>query len=129
METHRFNGVFFDLYGTLLVYGDMEAAWEEWIFSIHASLQKLGVKVGEDRLRTACNGFFSKPDPPADYGKQLTLYERRIGALGEQLGVELTEQEMSDISEKSVDSWTRHTVLAPQAQTVLSDLNPHFELA
>ena len=120
--TNKFNGVLFDLYGTLLVYGDMATAWEEWISSILESLHRLGVKVGEDRLRTACTGFFSQPDPPADYGKELTLYERRIGALGQQLGVELTEREMSDISAKSVHSWARHTFLDPLAQTLLNEL-------
>ena len=123
MITRKLNGVFFDLYGTLLVYGDMETAWEEWVFSILESLKKLGVKVGEDRLRTACTGFFNKPDPPADFGKELTLYERRIGALGTQLGVELTEREMSDISAMSVHSWARHTILDPQAHSLLNDLS------
>lgn len=122
MTTRKLNGVLFDLYGTILVYGDMETAWQEWISSIRKSLQKLGVKVGEDRLRTACTGFFSKPDPPGDYGQELTLYERRIGALGKQLGVELTEREISDISRKSVHSWARHTFLDPQAQTLLNEI-------
>lgn len=122
MTTRKLNGVLFDLYGTILVYGDMETAWQEWISSIRKSLQKLGVKVGEDRLRTACTGFFSKPDPPGDYGQELTLYERRIGALGKQLGVELTEREISDISRKSVHSWARHTYLDPQAQTLLNEI-------
>lgn len=122
MITRKLNGVLFDLYGTLLVYGDMATAWQEWISSILESLQKLGVKVGEDKLRTACTGFFSNPDPPGDYGQELTLYERRIGALGKQLGVELTEREISDISGKSVHSWARHTFLDPQAQTLLNDM-------
>ena len=129
MKTHSINGLFFDLYGTLLVYGDMKMAWEEWFDSIRESLKELGVKVEKDYLRTICTGFFSRPEPPTDGAKELTPYERRIGALGEQLGVELTAREMSDISERSVHSWTRHTYLDPQAQSLLDDLRGSYRMA
>ena len=129
MKPHRFNGLFFDLYGTILVYGDMKMAWEEWFDSIRVSLKELGVKVEKDYLRTFCTGFFSKPEPPVDVEKELTPYERRIGALGEQLGIELTVREMSDISERSVHSWTRHTFLDPQARSLLDDLRGSHRMA
>ena len=122
MKTHRFSGLFFDLYGTILVYGDMKMAWEEWFDSIRDSLKEFGVKVEKGRLRTICTGFFSKPEPPMDGAKELTPYERRIRALGEQLGVEFTAREMSDISETSIHSWSRHTFPDPQAQSLLNDL-------
>ena len=31
-----FKGVFFDLYGTILVYGDVQAAWVDWLAEICA---------------------------------------------------------------------------------------------
>ena len=122
MKTHRFSGLFFDLYGTILVYGDMKMAWKEWFDSIRESLKGFGVKVEKDCLRKICTGFFSKPEPPMDGVKGLTPYERRIGALGDQLGVEFTAREMSDISERSVHSWSRHTFPEPQVQSLLDDL-------
>ena len=61
--------------------------------------------------------------------KCLTPYERRIGALGEQLGVEFTAREMSDISERSVHSWSRHTLPDPQAQSLLDDLRGSHRMA
>ena len=97
-------------------------AWEEWFDSIRDSLKEFGVKVEKGRLRTICTGFFSKPEPPMDGAKELTPYERRIRALGEQLGVEFTAREMSDISETSIHSWSRHTFPDPQAQSLLNDL-------
>ena len=79
MKTHRFSGLFFDLYGTILVYGDMKMAWKEWFDSIRESLKGFGVKVEKDCLRKICTGFFSKPEPPMDGVKGLTPYERRMG--------------------------------------------------
>ena len=104
-------------------------AWEEWFDSIRESLTEFGVKVEKDYLRTICTGFFSKPEPPMDGAKELTLYERRIGALGEQLGVEFTAREMSDISERSVDSWSRHTFPDPKAQSLLNDVRGSHRMA
>ncbi len=48
-------------------------AWEEWFDSIRESLTEFGVKVEKDYLRTICTGFFSKPEPPMDGAKELTL--------------------------------------------------------
>ena len=70
MKTHRFSGLFFDLYGTILVYGDMKMAWKEWFDSIRESLKGFGVKVEKDCLRKICTGFFSKPEPPMDGVKE-----------------------------------------------------------
>ena len=37
------RGVFFDLYGTLLVYGDMRAAWWAWMEAFHTKLAEFGL--------------------------------------------------------------------------------------
>ena len=71
MKTHRFSGLFFDLYGTILVYGDMIMAWEEWFDSIRESMKEFGVKVEKDCLRTICTGFFSKPEPPIGWSQRV----------------------------------------------------------
>ena len=34
------HGVFFDLYGTLLVYGNTAAAWADWL-AFHARLEEI----------------------------------------------------------------------------------------
>ncbi|MFC1452257.1 HAD family hydrolase [Verrucomicrobiota bacterium] len=47
------KGVFFDLYGTLLVYGDMEAAWADWLRAFHESLRIFDAALEETGLRPA----------------------------------------------------------------------------
>jgi hypothetical protein len=34
-----YQGVFFDLYGTLLIYGDMTAAWADWLSDLHSGCE------------------------------------------------------------------------------------------
>ena len=44
------NGIFFDLYGTLLVYGNMDVAWSDWLNALHEQLSGDG---NSDELRGA----------------------------------------------------------------------------
>jgi hypothetical protein len=54
------KGVFFDLYGTLLIYGDMERAWSAWFEALLAAFsQSLPNLAREDLVGWpgACPGF------------------------------------------------------------------------
>ena len=44
------KGIFFDLYGTLMIYGDMVRAWEDWFSAIHESLVRHGYDNSKDFL-------------------------------------------------------------------------------
>ncbi len=127
MKEQRYKGVFFDLYGTLLVYGDMERAWEEWLDSILASMRKNGAEIERDSLREICSGFFNKPEPPRESNH--TIYERRIGALGEQLGITLEGSEKTAISDHSVHSWTKYTTVDPEATRLLGEVHGSMRTA
>ena len=74
------RGVFFDLYGTLLLYGDMDRAWEAWLTALHEALREQGLAVDRKALGRACDGLFTGPDPVER--DRLTLYERRLAELG-----------------------------------------------
>ena len=37
------NGIFFDLYGTLLVYGNMDVVWSDWLSEFHGQLRLRGL--------------------------------------------------------------------------------------
>ncbi len=79
-----YKGVFFDLYGTLLVFGDMHAAWADWLGALHRCLGQAGLRMDRETLARRCDGFFSQPEPPPTDG--LTLFECRIQSLARQAG-------------------------------------------
>ncbi len=54
------KGVFFDLYGTLLIYGDMEAAWSDWLTALRGCLQLHGLSMAQEDFAERCDGFFSR---------------------------------------------------------------------
>ena len=122
------RGVFFDLYGTLLCYGNMEAAGESWYHAIRHELMDSGHAFDEETLLRLCEEFLLQPEPPVqDDG--LTVYERRMRVLVGELGLELEVGELRQISEASVASWHAHTQLDPEAKSVLGELQGRYKLA
>ena len=122
------RGVFFDLYGTLLCYGNMEAAGESWYHAIRRELIDSGHAFDEETLLRLCEEFLLQPEPPVqDDG--LTVYERRMRELVGELGLALALEELRQISEASVAAWHAHTPLDPEAKSVLGELQGRYKLA
>lgn len=57
------RGVLFDLYGTLLVYGDMKKAWADWLHHFYVSLCNLGLTLSEEEFSKECERLFWKAEP------------------------------------------------------------------
>jgi len=124
----KLKGVFFDLYGTLLIYGDMQAAWAAWLGTFHQHLAHAGSTISLDELARHCDGFFSRPEPPAD-NDGLTIYERRILASGRELGLNLDADALRTIAFETARAWQQHVPLDPEAIPVLEKLRTDKTLA
>ena len=124
----RYRGVLFDLYGTLLVYGDMVAAWSDWLRALERWLQRLGAGIDDDELAHRCEAFFSRP-APRRAADGLTLYEQRLQRLMIDLGLEVSRSTLSSIATDTAACWHRHTRLAPKALELLAELSDRCSLA
>lgn len=121
------KGVFFDLYGTLMVYGDMDAAWGAWYDAFHRYLSPYGVT--EEQLSACIEGFYEWELPPDDGGR-LTMFERRVDLLcRERLGIEVGESDVKDMAAQEIESWSEHVWPDPEAYDVLSTLGRAKALA
>jgi putative hydrolase of the HAD superfamily len=118
------RGIFFDLYGTLLVYGDMQAAWSDWLSAFYACFQKHGLSISRDEFSRCCDRFFDKEEPP-QHQDGLTVFERRIKALGIELGTEMAPEQTSIIANTTADAWQKYVTLDREALPVLKSLNAH----
>jgi HAD superfamily hydrolase (TIGR01549 family) len=129
-DPRKIKGVFFDLYGTLFVYGDMDRAWEEWLKFMYGSLLEYGLKMTEDDFAFECDGFFTKPfalDPAAADGR--TLDERRHLAFFRRLGLAVPDESITLITENSLAGWQRHIRFDEKAYAVLKELKGAKKLA
>ena len=122
-----YQGVFFDLCGTLLIYGDMTAAWADWLSDLHSGLTNRGLSMSENELAQHCDGFFTDPAPPRQDG--LTVFEGRLRKLGNGLGLTLTPQDLRQLAQSSVDAWQKYVTLDPETIPTLQTLRAHKKLA
>lgn len=122
------KGVFFDLCGTLLTYGDMDAAWAYWLEVGFFNFHNAGWKGTLSEFQTACDGLFSLPEPTRE-DDGLTVYERRLKRLGEKIGCNLTIPQLQQTAMSTVRTWADRMYLDPQANELLTRLKERFYLA
>ena len=122
------RGVFFDLYGTLLVFGDMKAAWSDWIDAFYMALGSCGLAVSKEVFAERCNRFFGREEPPGS-NDGFTVFERRIQNLVEGFGLAIPAVEIKAIGPGIVNAWQKHIRPDPEAANVLGALQRTKTLA
>jgi putative hydrolase of the HAD superfamily len=122
------KGLFFDLCGTLLVYGDMDTAWEEWLETGYSFFKKSGLKLIHEEFQEACDGIFNKSEPsPENDG--LTVYERRIKRLCLEVGHSMSVSQIQATATATISAWDNHMYLDPDCLPVLDALKRNKKLA
>jgi len=116
-----FKGVFFDLYGTLLTYDDIQAGWSDWLTAFYERLAESGLSLPKESFAQRCDGFFSRPAPPAQEDG-LTVYERRVRAFAAELRLALSELQVQKTAEATIAAWDQYVSLDPEAKPVMADL-------
>ena len=119
------KGIFFDLYGTLLVYGNMKRAWSDWLSTFFGLLKKQGLSISKEIFAQKCEGFFGSIEPAAETN-HLTALERRIDALCLQFNHQLDKKELRHIADRIAAAWQAHISIDPQAVPVLSALKQNM---
>ena len=115
------HGFFFDLYGTLLVYGNMKKAWSDWLSTFYHLLKKQGLSISEETFSQECEGFFSAT-APASNEDHLTVLERRIQRLCQRLNHQLPKKGLGHIADAIADAWQTHIAIDPETMPILTAL-------
>ena len=122
------EGVFFDLYGTLVLLGDTRRAWDDWLEELREGLADAGFAVGADELARRCDGFLGQPEPPPA-ADGLTVYERRLQRLCRQLGARTGPADWRALADRTARRWQGGMRLDPAAVPALERLRRHRRLA
>ena len=122
------NGIFFDLYGTLLVYGNMNVAWSDWLSEFHGQLRLHGLTRSIESFAKTCDRFFGKNEPTPRQ-RNLTVFEQRIQNLCFDLRLSLTSEDIKAIANRVADAWQKHIPLDSEALHVLRTLRCSKKLA
>ena len=115
------RGVFFDLYGTLLVYGDMKKAWADWLHQFYVSLCNFGLTLSEEEFSKECERLFWKAEP-ALADQDLTIFEKRIKSFCTSLEIAVCDESVASIADLIAGKWQESISLDPDAIPVLKKL-------
>jgi len=124
----RTRGVLFDLYGTLIVYGEMEQGWNAWYEVIYEVLRVNGLSLSPKEFRPYCGGFFERTEPK-DIGDDLSVVERRLHRLASEVNIAIPREQALQAIEKSIDVWHGYVRLDPDALDVLEKIGRNRSLA
>jgi HAD superfamily hydrolase (TIGR01509 family) len=122
------QGMFFDLYGTLFVYGDMKKAWANWLNHFHISLKEHGLTLSKEDFSKVCDRFFGN-DAPASIEQNLTVFEKRIKSLCSSLLIKVCNKDIGAIADLIAGKWQEEIKLDPDCFPVLKELKESKKLA
>jgi putative hydrolase of the HAD superfamily len=124
----QIKGVFFDLYGTLLIYNDMPAAWSSWLATFYECLKNYGLKLSINSFAQHCDGFFEETEP-IHQNDNLTVFEHRILRLCTKLNLNITTEGIQSTAYSLVNTWQKFVTLDPNTIPVLTKLRKDKKLA
>ena len=120
LTNDQIKGVFFDLYGTLLVFDDFEKAnakWEETFYRLIGEKYNLGLC----DVKNLCK-YILEIEMEKDSMLGLTTYETKIGSGLEKYGVEIPIEELRKTASETVTEWQKEIRLADDALFVIEKL-------
>ena len=98
------KGVFFDLYGTLMILGNMKRAWSDWMEVLYGTLCSAEVSVTREQFSDCCHAFFGREEPAAAGQDGLTVFERRISRLATSLSASIELKMLSETATRAVEA-------------------------
>lgn len=122
------KGVFFDLYGTILIPKNNNKAWNSWLSTFYILMKKNGLTLSKKDFANLCSSFFTREEP-IEKDKNLTIYESRIKDFAMDLKLELQTHEIKKIANECVNSWHKYVKLDSEAIPLLRILRNQKYLA
>ena len=127
-NTQVIDGLFFDLYGTLMIYGDMDRAWAAWLEELHRAFLGYGLNLSRNDFGSRCRGLFDLPVPDDD-DSGLTIYELRLAELAGEVDLDLRQTQLSDAAARSIAAWHEFVTLDPTVPALLERFGARVPLA
>ena len=111
------KGVFFDFYGTLLIYNDLDRAWEKWLRTFINAMNAHGATLDKGHIDTIASEIFTKP--MLYRNNNLTPYEYRLKEAAARIGIHLSDADLGKMAQTTIEAWNEHISLDPEAVPVL----------
>jgi len=121
------KGIFFDLYGTLFEFGNMDKAWEKWFLNLYKLFREYGLTLTQDEFEEKCSNLFSQ-DEPENMDSDLSVFANRLKRLSLEVNTEIPNIGLTEIADTVVSAWQEEVSLDPQVHEVLTDLKKRYRV-
>ncbi len=115
------KGVFFDLNGTLMEYGNLKQANQDHENSIFSYLFNRGMNISREVFDENVKNYFDI-DIPNKIPSNLTLFEYKLQQLTFKFDVILNREELEELAILSIKAWANNHTIDKDAVKILSDL-------
>jgi len=115
------KGVFFDLYGTLLEFTDIDRAWAAWQEAFLTAMHHYARDLPEEQFIETLGSFFEGPIEQFS-ADSLSPYEARLVNYVGSFRIELSREQVRDVAERTVSCWHQYVSLDASAETVLAEI-------
>ncbi len=127
MLNSSIKAVFFDLYGTLLVFNDFDEANDKWTNAFYDLAGKPN-NISFEEVQIICKDILES-HVEKDSSKGFTTYETKIYNSFEQKNIFLERDQLRNIADVTVGIWQKNVALAEDTKSVLSKLKKTKKLA
>ena len=121
------RGIFFDLYGTLFIFKDIEKSWAAWAIKYYELIKGKTNMSFEDFSKSAEGIMDRKVIKDIESG--LTTYETRIKDHCSGLSISLTRPEIKRIADETPLAWQKYASIPEDAVKTLKTLKKYKILA
>jgi putative hydrolase of the HAD superfamily len=116
------KGVLFDLFGTLLSYGEMEKAWQAWECALKEYLIK-NINAHDYVIRPeTLSTFFTESPPLKSEYLSFSTYEARLHRMYCRNGFNLDQRQLGEVATESIRVWEDFITVDPEAIPLLNQL-------
>jgi len=123
-----FKGVFFDLYGTLLIPNNIRKAWKDWFNTFYKLMGNFGLIMSNKDFVNVCSGFFNKIKIEKK-DNNLSIYENKIKRFALDLNIKLKFNEIREIQQKTIYAWHKYIEIDPETIPLLEIIKNKKSLA
>jgi putative hydrolase of the HAD superfamily len=121
------KGIFFDLFGTLIIMNDMEAEWSAWLSRFYTCLQPHGLSISRQKFNECCERDLRK-EVPSGNKDNLSIFELRIRAVCSGVGLDMKAADIRQTAISLLEVWHEYVSLDPESRPLLEELRQHKTL-
>ncbi len=122
------KGIFFDLNGTLLSYGNLDKANQDHEDAIYIYFTERSKSISREKFDFYVKNYFDI-QTPEEFNQELSLFEYKLQQLAFQVELSLNEDELHELAMRSIRAWEVHHPLDNDSHRILNQLQSQYKIA